>query len=90
MDQARQSNPVFLDIFSRMDRHKTSANRQQQKLKLVDDVMVEVTGLTTRIDLSEGEDVCYLVMGLWTFSLVILSNVSVLACDDINFFFLLL
>ena len=86
MDQARQSNPVFLDIFSRMDRHKTSANRQQQKLKLVDDVLVEVTGLTTRIDLSEGEDVCYLVMGSWTFSLVILSNVSVLACDDINFF----
>ena len=86
MDQARQSNPVFLDIFSRMDRHKTSANRQQQKLKLVDDVMVEVTGLTTRIDLSEVEGVCYLVMGSWTFSLVILSNVSVLACDDINFF----
>jgi len=25
-------------------------------------------------------------MGSWTFSLVILSNVSVLACDDINFF----
>ena len=33
MDQARQSNPVFLDIFSRMDRHKTSANRQQRKEK---------------------------------------------------------